>query len=86
MKVEFDPEKDAVNRAKHGLPLTRAGEMDLTEAVILPDERSDYGELRYRAYGKIGDRLHMLAFTLRDGVVRAISFRKANVKEIRRYG
>jgi uncharacterized DUF497 family protein len=86
MKVVFDPAKDKANQAKHGLSLAGSSELDLTSATILIDDRSDYGEPRYRACGMLGGRLHMLAFTLRDGVVRAISLRRANAREIKRYG
>lgn len=86
MTAFFDPEKDAINRAKHGLSLARAAEIDLGTALVRPDDRRDYGEPRWRAYGMIDGRLHMLAFTVRDGVLRAISLRRANAKETRRYG
>jgi uncharacterized protein len=86
VRIDFDPGKDASNRAKHGLSLARAAEMDLATAFVLPDERRDYGEPRWAAYGILDGRLHMLAFTVRDGVMRAISLRRANAKEIRRYG
>ena len=86
MTVSFDPAKDANNRAKHGLSLARADEVDLRAAVVRPDDRRDYGEPRWRAYGMIDGRLHMLAFTVREGVLRAISLRRANAKETRRYG
>ncbi len=55
-------------------------------AAIMPDDREAYGELRFRAYGLIGGRLHMLVFTMRGNHLRAISLRKANKKEARRYG
>lgn len=86
MTVSFDPEKDAINRATHGLSLARADEVNLRTAVVRPDERRDYGEPRWRAYGMIDGRLHMLAFTVREGVLRAISLRRANARETRRYG
>ncbi len=86
MTVSFDPAKDAINRRKHGLSLTLADQMNLTFATIRPDDRRDYGEPRWRAYGMIEGRMHMLAFTIRDGKVRAISFRRANAKETKRYG
>ncbi|MFN3779131.1 MAG: BrnT family toxin [Brevundimonas aurantiaca] len=86
MTIAFDPGKDAINREKHGLSLTRASEIDLRTAYVLVDDRQDYGEPRWRAYGMLDGRLHMLAFTVRDGVIRAISLRRANVKEVRRYG
>lgn len=86
MTVSFDPEKDAINRAKHGLSLARADEVNLRTAVVRPDDRRDYSEPRWRAYGMIDGRLHMLAFTVREGVLRAISLRRANARETRRYG
>ena len=86
MSIDFDPAEDAVNRAKHGLALDRAIELDLRTAVVQPDQRRDYGEPRWRAYGMLEARLHMLAFTVRDGRMRAISLRRANAREMKRYG
>lgn len=86
MEIEFDPAKDAANQAKHGISLNQAKAIDLNTAAIMPDERRPYGEARFRAYGSINGRLHMLVFTMRSGRVRAISLRKANRMENRRYG
>lgn len=86
MKVDFDPAKDTANRAKHGLSLARAAGINLRTAVVIPDDRRNYGEPRWRAYGMLDGRIHMLAFTFRDGAMRAISLRRANAKESRRYG
>ena len=85
MKVEFDGEKDEANRRKHGISLAAAAEMDFLLAQIIQDDRRDYGENRFRACGWIGGRLHMLVFTRRGEVMRAISLRKANARERRRY-
>jgi uncharacterized DUF497 family protein len=84
--VAFDPGKDASNFAKHGISLARAEEMDMSAALIREDDRFDYGETRYIAFGDIDYALHCLVFTFRGSKVRAISLRKANQKEIRRYG
>lgn len=86
MEIEFDPDKDATNIAKHGLSLADAGMIDLPHAVVIVDERTDYGEIRYRAFGRIEDEGFCLAFTLRGEVLRPISFRRAHEKEMRRYG
>ena len=85
MKIEFDPEKDSTNREKHGVSLADAGRMDFDTAIYASDDRYDYGEDRTQALGLIDGRLHMLAFTTRGGTLRAISLRKANTKECRRY-
>jgi len=85
VKIEFDPDKDAINRQKHGLSLADAERMDLGTAAIDADLRFAYGEGRFQALGLIGERLHMLVFTMRGDVLRAISLRKANPREVRRY-
>ena len=84
--IEFGPAKDAANLAKYGLSLAEARALAWNEAVILPDRRRDYGELRFRAYATTAGRLHMAAFTLRGAGLRIISLRRANKREDRRYG
>src|SRR5437764_5190956 len=73
--IEFD---DAKDRAKHGISLARAADMELDLVII--DDREDYGELRYRAFGFIDGNAHCLAFMLRSGRVRAISLRRARTQ------
>jgi uncharacterized DUF497 family protein len=53
--------------------------------VTVVDDRYDYGEIRYRAYGFIGDVAYCLAFTSRNGRVRPIGLRRVHAKEIRRH-
>lgn len=57
----------------------------MTDALIVEDIRRTYSERRFQALGYIGDRLHMLVFTPRDGKVHVISLRKANRREVGRY-
>ena len=84
MKVEFDPAKDEENRRKHGLSLDHFDGFD-SEPAVLPDERQDYGEIRFRVFGRIDGRGHCLAFTMRDEMMRLIGFRRAHEREMRRY-
>jgi uncharacterized DUF497 family protein len=86
VKIEFDPAKDAINRRKHGLSLADAAWFAIDAAAVVPDERFAYGENRFRAYGLIGTRMHMLVFTMRGETLLAISLRKANRREVRVYG
>jgi uncharacterized DUF497 family protein len=83
MAVEFDPTKDADNIAKHGVSLARAGDFEML--AVEPDMRFDYGEERYRAWGLIDGAFYCLVFTTRGERVRAISFRRAHDKEIKRH-
>jgi uncharacterized protein len=78
--IEFDKAKDASNLEKHGVSLARASDMEIL--TFIEDERRNYGEVRYRAWGRIDGFYYCLAFTYRDGRVRAISLRRAHEKEI----
>ena len=78
--LEFDPDKDAANVAKHGISLSRATELELLARVM--DDR--FAERRFRAYGLIDGALHCLAYTLRGEMLRAISLRRAHWKELHR--
>ena len=46
MKIEFDPFKDVTNQTKYGVFLALAGELDWEAALVLVDDRFEYGELR----------------------------------------
>ena len=70
-----------MNLAKHGVSLARAGDLDVFARIV--DGR--FEEPRYRAFGLLDGLPYCLAYTLRDGAVRAISWRRAHLKEFRRY-
>jgi uncharacterized DUF497 family protein len=82
----FDPVKDKANRAKHGVSLALADVMFAGPHVSVTDDRFDDGEMRKLAFGLIGDRLFVCVFTDRDAERRVISLRKANRREVKRYG
>lgn len=86
MQIAFDPDKDLINRTKHGLSLAEADGFDLAGAVVETDDRRDYGEVRYRAFGRVEGEGRCLVFSVRSGVIRIISYRRAHEKEMRRYG
>lgn len=86
MEIGFEPAKSARNAAERGLPLDKAAEFDFGTALVLVDDRRDYGETRYVATGWIGERLHVLCFTRVEDGIRVISLRKANAREVSRYG
>lgn len=83
MDLVFDPAKDAANLEKHGISLRRAADMDI--ALVIEDDRLDYGEERYRAFGFIDEKAYCLVFAIRRDAIRAISLRRAREKEIERY-
>ena len=53
---------------------------------ILRDGRENYGEERFELTGAIAGRVYVVIFTPRNGKVRIISARKANRREVARYG
>ncbi|WP_126974634.1 BrnT family toxin [Frigidibacter oleivorans] len=85
MDVEWDEDKDAANRAKHGLALAEAANLDWARAVYRRDLRRDYGEERIEAAAPLNGRLHICIFTMRGATRRIISLRKANAREVRRH-
>ena len=78
MKIEFDPAKDAVNIAKHGISLARATDLEIMAFV---NDHGRFDEPRYRIYGYIDGKAHCLAAVDRNGRVRAISLLRAHAKE-----
>jgi uncharacterized protein len=81
--ADFDPAKDAINLSKHRMSLARW--VDLDVLAIVRDDRFDYSEPRYRAYGVIDGVSHCLVFTIRNERYRPISLRRAHAKEMRRH-
>ena len=55
------------------------------DRLIQADTRRSYGEERYQLLGKIEQRLFVVVYTPRDDVLRIISARKANQREVRHY-
>jgi uncharacterized DUF497 family protein len=80
--ADFDPAKEAINLSKHRVSLARWVDLDIKATFV--DDRYDYGEVRYRAYGFIDGVSYCLAFTTRNGLVRPISLRRAHTKEMTR--
>lgn len=86
MEFEWDDDKDAANRAKHGIGLAKAAHLDWDTAQEELDTRKNYGEPRSIAYAYLGNRLYVCVYTLRGRARRIISLRKANRREGNAYG
>jgi len=81
---EFDSAKDSINRGKHGVPLA-LGRMVIENTVGDVLDPRPYGEVRRIAFGLVEGRLFVAVYTMRRGVCRLISVRKANSRERRRW-
>ncbi len=83
---QWDDLKAKSNEAKHSVSFpfaTRAFEDENRLTVI--DNRFDYGEVRYITLARIEQRVYVVVYTIRGSVIRLISVRKANSKEVKRY-
>ena len=85
MEIEFDASKDEANRAKHGCSLAEAARLDWDAALVIQDDRQDYGEERYIVTAPIEGRLCVTVLTPRAERMRIISLRRANRRESKRY-
>jgi len=86
VKITYDETKNTRNIAERGLPFAMVADLDWSRAVVVEDERRDYGERRFRVFGFLGERLYVAVVTFRGEAVQVISFRKANSREVNRYG
>ena len=87
MEFEWDETKNQTNLVKHGVSFDLAASFLWDQAIILEDNRRDYGETRFIARGPAEDgKGYHVAFTLRGTNVRIISVRRFSTKDYARYG
>ena len=85
MRIEFDPAKDAANRARHGVSLSLARQLDWDAALAWVDHRFGYDEMRMIALAPKTNTLYYVAFVDRGDRRRIISLRRATRREVKHY-
>ena len=85
MHIDFDPAKDRLNFANHGLSLSLARVLIWDEALVWIDDRYDYDEIRMIALVPEGNRLYYVAYVDRGKTRRIISLRHAERREVKYY-
>ena len=85
MNFEYDPAKDRINRARHGVSLAIAAELDWDSALVWVDDRFEYEELRMIALAPKTQTLYYVAFVDRGETRRVIGVRRATRREVKRY-
>lgn len=85
MTIKFDEAKSSKNVRHRGLPFSMVADFQWETALVIRDDRRDYGEERSLAFGAINSELYALVFTVRDDNIRVISLRRANRKERKRW-
>jgi uncharacterized protein len=83
--IDFDPIKDKLNLASHGLSFSFAGKLIWDEALVWVDPRFEYDELRMIGLVPEGNSLYYVAFVDRGDVRRIISLRHAERREVKHY-
>ncbi|MGH8584034.1 MAG: BrnT family toxin [Gammaproteobacteria bacterium] len=84
---DLNDKKDRTNQKKHGISFDEAREIFSRpgEVLSVPDRRKEYGEERFINIGPFESGLLVVVHTIRKGMIRIISARKANKRETRRY-
>lgn len=82
MRFDWDPQKNVLNVRKHKVPFEYAARVFLDPGRLdAVDDRKDYGEERRITVGRIDERVFVVVYVDRGGVIRLISARKANARE-----
>ena len=85
MQITFDLAKNILNIELRGLSFEQVVDFEFETALFSQDLRQEYGEIRLRALGYLGQRVHALVFVETELGIRVISFRKANKREVAIY-
>ena len=87
-EIEYNPDKESVNREKHGYSLEGAAQILSRIALPIPqpkflfNDREVSGERRYECLTEIVGKIVFFVLTMRDGEkIRIISFRDASKEE-----
>jgi uncharacterized protein len=84
MRFEYDPDKSAENRRKHGIDFEEAQALWTDSALVeIPARTSD--EPRWLLIGKIDEKHWSAVITRRDENIRLISVRRSRDEEVRIY-
>lgn len=84
MKFEYNPEKSAANRLKHGIDFEDAQDLwDDDDLLVIPLKFED--EPRQACIGRIAGKHWTAIITCRCKVVRIISVRRARTNEVKLY-
>lgn len=86
MEFEWDQDKSDTCFSERGFDFAYVIHAFLDdERLIQKDTRWDYGEDRYQLLGVVDGRIFFIVYTIRGSMVRIISARKANQREVQKY-
>ena len=83
-QFEFDPEKSAKNKKKHGIDFIEAQSLwDDPDLLEVPAKTED--EPRFLVIGRIGSKHWSAIVTYRNYNIRIISIRRSRIEEVDLY-
>ena len=86
MEFEWDEFKSEACFAQRGFDFAYALRAFIDpDRLIQQDLRWDYAEDRYQLLGMVEGRVFFVVYTVRNSVIRIISARKANQREVKDY-
>jgi len=85
MDTEWDENKRLANLKERGVDFRDAAQIFLAPVLEAEDTRTEYGEQRFRALGRVGEDTFMVAYTWRGERRRIISAWKVDDEGRRRY-
>jgi uncharacterized DUF497 family protein len=86
LSFDWDEEKNAANIKNHGIDFLDAALIFENPTIEAIDDRSDYGEIRWRALGLSGETVLHVIYTWRgENIVRIISARRASRDDAEKY-
>ena len=83
MRFEFDPEKNRLNKLRHGLDFHDAQYLWKADHFVI--EVESRGESRSAILGMIHEEHYVAIFTMRGQNVRLISFHRADKRLVKIY-
>ncbi|MCC5643937.1 BrnT family toxin [Nostoc sp. CHAB 5824] len=84
MEFEFDPNKSAINKIKHGIYFIEAQKL-WTDANFIEIPARTTDEPRFLVIGKIAGKYWSAVITYRSDKIRIISIRRSRAEEVNIY-
>ena len=85
MEISYDPVKRDATLTERGLDFDDAWQLFEPPPLTFEDDRFAYPEMRWITVGYLNDRMAMAAWVDAERGIRAISMRKANEREQKRF-
>jgi len=86
IELEWDEAKRQATLSARGLDFADVARLEWEDAITLEDVRQPYRETRFITYGRLQSQMCVMAWCWRGQNIRVISLRRANKREVRKYG